>query len=55
MRELIVFTAGFVLGAGLVIAVFRWGASYATKLIYRIKEDIPLEQIGKPIEQEGTD
>ena len=57
MYELIIFVAGFIFGLNLALALFRYGISYATKLIYRIKENIPLEEIGKPILQEfsGTD
>ena len=55
MYELALVSSGFIAGGLAVSAIFRWGMSYATNLIYKIKEDIPLDNIGRPIEQDGTD
>ena len=57
MYELILVGSGFIAGAITVLIVFRYGMNFATTFIYRIKEDIPLEEMGKPTEQElsGTE
>lgn len=55
MYELILAGSGFIVGAIAVLVVFKYGMKYAVNLVYKIKEDIPLEAIGKPIEQDGTD
>ena len=52
MYELILVGSGFLAGIVIALALFKFGMSYATKFIYQIKEDIPLEQIGKPYESE---
>jgi hypothetical protein len=54
MYELILVGSGFVVGAITTLAIFRYGISYATRLIYKIKEDVPLEEIGTPMEHEET-
>ncbi len=48
MQDLIIASSGFVAGIITALALFKYGMNYATTLIYKIKEDIPLEQIGKP-------
>lgn len=56
MIEIIISgVTGFILGAAFSLAFFLCGMKYATKLIYKIKEDIPLEQIGTPTEQESAE
>ena len=55
MKELILCSIGFLCGIGTALALFRYGMNYATKFIYRIKEDIPLEEIGTPIEDGFTE
>lgn len=61
MYEIVIFSigliSGVVLGAAASLCLFRWGMAYATKFIYRIKEDVPLEEIGKPTLQDysGTE
>jgi len=45
------------LGIGIGVALDRFGMSYATKLIYQIKEDMPEVALhrGENTEQEFTD
>ncbi len=57
MYELIIFGIGYLLGIVSALLLFRFGMSYATKFIYEIKADVPLEKIGTPMDQEfsGTE
>ena len=52
MYELVLVGSGFILGVCVALGLFRWGTVYATNLIYKIKENIPLEGMGKPTEQD---
>ena len=52
MQELIIAGVSFVLGATSTMIMFRWGAKWAVDLVYKIKEDVPLEQIGRPYESD---
>lgn len=54
-NELIIAGISFALGLTTAMVMFRWGASYATDLIYKIKEDIPLEKMGKPFDHDFSD
>ena len=54
MVELTIASAGFILGVAVSLILFRYGMNFATKFIYRIKEDIPLQEIGSPTDQDGT-
>lgn len=51
MNEVGIFAAGIVLGAALV----RYGVGLGFKAIYQAKEDAPLLDNSKPIEQEYTE
>ena len=51
---LIALGVGYALGIGTSMAIFLYGVKFTTKFIYRIKEDVPLEEIGKPTEQDYT-
>ena len=57
MQELIIFMVGFFLGGITFLLLFGLGVKRTTRFIYRIKEDVPLEEIGKPTEQDysGTE
>jgi len=54
MNELILFSTGYIAGIITALALFRYGISFATKLIYKIKADVPMEELGIPTEQEFT-
>ena len=54
MYELALVAGGFIAGGLVVAGVFLWGIKYATGLIYKIKEDIPLEKMGTPIDEDQT-
>jgi hypothetical protein len=54
MKELIIFATGYMVGIATSLALFRYGMNYATRFIYKIKADVPLEEIGTPLEQEFT-
>lgn len=57
MYELAIAGISFILGLATAMIIFRWGAGWATNLVYKIKEDIPLERMGEPVEQDfsGTE
>lgn len=55
MQELILAGSGFMAGVVLSLILFKCGMRYATDLIYKIKEDIPLEKLGKQVEQDYSD
>jgi len=52
MQELILASSGFMAGVIISLVLFQCGMRYATRFIYQIKEDIPLEKMGNPVEQE---
>lgn len=52
MQELIIFITGLLSGLGIALIIFRYGMTYAERFIYKIKENIPPEVIGKPFESE---
>jgi len=54
MNELAIFLAGLVVGIVLALSLFKYGMDFATKFIYRIKEDVPVSEIGDPVDQEFT-
>ncbi len=54
MYELIIFSVGLLCGGTISLALFGLGVNRATRFIYRIKEDVPLVEIGTPSEQEFT-
>lgn len=57
MSDLVIAGISFTLGLATAMIMFRWGANWAVRLVYKIKEDIPLEGMGEPIEQDfsGTE
>ncbi len=55
MQELILACSSFILGIVASLMLFKHGIAYATRLIYRIKADVPLEEIGIPMDQDGTE
>jgi hypothetical protein len=52
MYELALFGSGYLIGVVSSLLLFRYGMKYATTFIYRIKEDVPLEEIGTATTQE---
>ena len=52
MNELLIAGISFALGVATAMIMFRWGAAWATRIIYEIKTDKPLTKIGLPMEQE---
>ena len=55
MYELILTGSGFMAGLVTALVLFRCGMGYATKFIYQIKEDIPLEKMGKQTDQDFSE